>query len=143
MASGIVRIKLKLEGAKQAIRLLENFAKSAPDRLEKELNWYSKRVEGKAQSLAPVDTGRLKSSIKWMYEAKLIRIIEADVRYAPYVEFGIGRGFQTMPYLYDYAATFKRGRRRDIGPKRFLFLAKEQHEEELFKRAFNAIRWRK
>lgn len=135
-------MRIRLIGAKPCIKFLERFNARLPNRMEKELNWFTKKVASEAKTLAPVDTGALKASISQVSQDKLNKQVKAYKHYAAYVEFGIGKGFSTMPYLYDYAATFRKGRRRDIFARRFLFKAKENNEEELFKRAFNAIRWK-
>lgn len=135
-------IKVRFTGIKPCIRLLEDWTKRVGNRLDKEINWFATRIESTAKTLVPVDTGALKASISKVKKDKLWSQVKAYKYYAAYVEFGIGKGFSTMPYLYEYAATFKRGRRRDIFSQRYLFKAKEQFEEEFFKRANNAIRWK-
>lgn len=49
------------------------------------------KVESGAKSLAPVDTGRLRSSISRRIElrgAEIVGIVGTDVEYAPHQEFG-------------------------------------------------------
>lgn len=59
------------------------------------------RVESGAKQRAPVDTGRLRSSITWRMEEDskgLAAIVGTNVEYATYVELGTSR-MSAQPYL--------------------------------------------
>lgn len=67
----------------------------------KELARRAIRVESAAKRLAPVDTGRLRSSITWRLErdsAGLMAVVGTNVHYAPYQEFGTSR-MPAHPFL--------------------------------------------
>lgn len=61
------------------------------------------RVESRAKTLCPVDTGRLRSSIRWQIvrrPAGLVAIIGSDVQYAGLVHNGT-RYMRARPFLVD------------------------------------------
>lgn len=83
-------------------------------------------LDRRAKISAPVDTGRLRSSINLMFSTdKLGGMVYAHVKYAPYQEFGTGRfaPMGILPGYSAYARQFKgRGVRRvNIYPKMYLF----------------------
>lgn len=58
------------------------------------------RVDAAAKALCPVDTGRLRGSIRWRIEAtpdELIGYIGTDVKYAPFVHEGTAGGTIIRP----------------------------------------------
>lgn len=59
-------------------------------------------VQGRAREKSPVDTGRLRSSIVYEVDSAsppLYAKVGSDVFYAPYQEFGTGRGVPARHYL--------------------------------------------
>jgi HK97 gp10 family phage protein len=67
----------------------------------KDLARRAVRVETAAKRLAPVDTGRLRSSITRELSRDgqgLVAVIGTNVHYAPHVEFGTVR-MRAQPYL--------------------------------------------
>ena len=77
-----------------------------------------------AMDKAPVDEGRLRSSIKPKYSAdKLSSEVSVNVIYGPYMEFGTGEAVEIPDGLEDYALQFKgKGIRKvNIEPKPYFF----------------------
>lgn len=67
----------------------------------KELVRRTIRVQRRAKQLAPVDTGRLRSSIAYELGREgldLVAKIGTNVHYAPHLEFGTSR-MRARPYL--------------------------------------------
>ena len=78
-----------------------NVKKSGEDKIAEALNKKALRIVRQAKQLAPVDTGRLRSSIT----ADLIRsdgrpkaVVGTNVEYAPFVEFGTSKQ-PAQPFL--------------------------------------------
>lgn len=74
---------------------------SATGPVAKELTRRTVRVESGAKRLAPVDTGRLRSSISHEIgrDARgLVGTVGTDVTYAPYVELGTSKA-PAQPFL--------------------------------------------
>lgn len=81
----------------------------------------TQNIQLKASLIVPVDTGKLKQSIKTDYkENGLTGIISATEDYAPYVEFGTGQ-FVKVPKGFDEMAMsfFVNGKGR-MKPRPFL-----------------------
>ena len=73
---------------------------------------------------APVDVGRLRSSIAVSYSPnKLGSTVITGVHYAPYMEFGTGKFVKVLPGYQDIAMQFKaRGIREvNIRPRAFFY----------------------
>lgn len=65
----------------------------------KRLDAAGRAVTNRARELCPVDTGRLKASIHYVYRQDTMTLtIHADESYASYVEFGTSRQ-SAQPYL--------------------------------------------
>jgi HK97 gp10 family phage protein len=60
------------------------------DKIEKAFQDTMIKMEQEATAAAPVDSGELKSSIKWKELGKLSYELRADTNYAAFVEFGTG-----------------------------------------------------
>lgn len=69
------------------------------DKIEKAFKDTMIKMEQEATAAAPVDSGKLKSSINWKEVGKLSYELRADAAYAAYVEFGTGR--KTIIKNYD------------------------------------------
>lgn len=81
--------KFKVEGADEAIAKLKSLSVETKSKVINQTAKSSLKIEAESKNKAPVDTGRLRSSIQTRFEDEgLIGIIYSDVAYAPYVEFG-------------------------------------------------------
>lgn len=85
---------------------------------------YAVKIEREAKLRAPVDTGRLRSSIRHRLKELAAEVL-TDVEYAPFQEFGTGKrgrsaGIDT-PEGYSY------GHSAGISPNSFLRPALERH----------------
>ena len=80
---------------------LDRLFRSTAGPVAKELKRLGVRVNRRAKQLAPVDTGRLRSSIvneTQLDERGLVEIVGTDVEYAGHVELGTSR-MAAQPYL--------------------------------------------
>lgn len=75
------------------------------DLTRRELGKIATRIKNKAQQLAPVDTGALKSSIHQIREKDTL-IIATDTGYGGFVEIGTSR-MRAQPYLRPAIAQVK------------------------------------
>jgi len=72
-------------------------SKALEDAKERALEMIGLQVEGYAQLLAPVDTGRLRNSITHVVNGDSV-VIGTNVEYAVYQEFGTSKT-EAHPYL--------------------------------------------
>jgi len=128
-------INLAVSGIEQAFRNIEKYKSSVTDRLEKDVNIALINVQTDAKRNAPVDTGRLRSSIH-LTQAGLEGTVHTNVSYAPFMEFGTGSKVDIPEGQEQYAAQFKGegGRTVSMSPKPFLFPAWEKERPEFIKR---------
>ena len=72
---------------------------------------------------APVDKGRLRSSISPAYSSdRLTYNVEVNVNYAPYMEFGTGKFVRILPGYADIAGQFRGRGLRKVNLKSHPFL---------------------
>lgn len=91
-------------------------------------------IEGDAKRRAPVDTGRLRSSIgRVVLNNGLTNVVRTRVKYAPFVEFGTGTGVSVPKGAEDYAMQFKGKGKMKINNRAqpFLFPAYEAERPKL------------
>jgi len=94
-------------------------------KLANEIGRTGLEIVGMAKSQVPVDTGKLKQSIKAEKKGKKVEIVAAQ-DYAPYIEFGTGGNvdFDDMIQLgipASYASQFKGQRPGNLKPRPFFF----------------------
>ena len=95
------------------IKDLENATDELINMVDAEMGASIEQMATEAKIKAPVDTGRLRSSIHPEKTGKLSYHLKADVNYAAYVEFGTGpRAKEYVPLLdadwQEYAQSFKK-----------------------------------
>lgn len=136
-----MRIRLKVEGNKAAIKALDTASKEATNFLEEEIHKTGEDILIKAQNRVPVDTGFLKNS---GYEIKeqLSSEVGFRVHYSPYVEFGTGGLVDVPSGLENYAIQFKGAgiKQVNLPPRPFLFNSAFEEQQKLIERlkqAFN------
>lgn len=119
-------MSIKVTGIKNALKAFESYKDSKTKDLEKATQKATVDVARKAKQNAPVDTGRLRSSIH-RTSNKLNGVVFTNVEYAPYIEFGTGSMVDVPEGLENYAMQFKgEGKRRVNMPAQpFLFPAWE------------------
>jgi HK97 gp10 family phage protein len=93
-----VEISCYVEGIEEFKQAMQQFDSALQKQVNEQLEMWAMEVKEYAKSLAPVRTGRLRSSIyarinEWVAE------IGAEATYALFVEFGT-RYMQARPYLY-------------------------------------------
>jgi len=91
---------------------LEDIKRLSADELSKELGTTALLIVKTAKDFAPVDNGDLKKSIGSERQNKQNVRVFAKAVYAPYIEFGTGRGvtmreIDQLGIPHSYAAEFK------------------------------------
>lgn len=90
-------ISIKVEGQAEVNKAIQQALKKSEEQTYKAVKASCIKVENRAKHLAPVDTGRLKSSIT--HEAnKSDGRVGTNLEYSPYVELGTKRS-QAQPFL--------------------------------------------
>lgn len=86
-----MRIRISVD-ASRAIAQIRRYQISRIQGVKDAVNQTGLAVTRKAKQRAPVDTGRLRSSIQMQtYPNGLTADVSTNVEYAPYVEFGTSR----------------------------------------------------
>lgn len=107
-------IKIKVD-SKQILMLqkqIQDLKYFAGQELSNELTTTAAKAVARMKQTAPHDTGNLKKTIYFERQNQSNVVIAAPAPYAPYVEFGTGRGV-TLKFLQEagfpasYAAQFK------------------------------------
>lgn len=86
-------MKLSIETAGNGLVYIEKVKARVTPYLIQKMHKAVALVEGAAKDLAPVDTGRLRSSIRGKVEERpegVIGRVGTNVNYAPFVEYGTG-----------------------------------------------------
>lgn len=104
--------KLDMAAFNKSMNSLDKAFVERLDKIEKAFIKSMKDMEVEAIAAAPVDTGKLKSSIHQVEVGKLSYQLRADAPYAAYVEFGTGQYFANYPgkdsYWQEIASKFKK-----------------------------------
>lgn len=105
----MARNNLQVIGLNKTIKRLETYGKRVATETAEEINGTMLDVESNAKRRAPVDFGRLRSSIVTT-KAKasdLVATTEVGVVYGPYVEFGTKSKVEIPFGLEEYASQFR------------------------------------
>lgn len=101
-----------VKGLKKLLKTLEKIPKELEGDVEGVLEANALQIEAEAKRMAPIDTGKLRQSIKALRDGKLTFKIQANstglAPYAPFVEYGT-RYQRSQPFLYP---AFFKGRKR-------------------------------
>lgn len=92
-----MNVKLLVVGIEAFKAAARNKAKRVHEEVQRQVIESTIRIESDAKQFAPVDTGRLRSSIKREIRDEAGRVY-TDVEYAPYVEFGTS-STPAQPYM--------------------------------------------
>ena len=90
------------------------------------------KIQMDAKRDVPRDTSRLHNSIKnYAEDGGLTAVIETNVEYAPYVEFGTGSMVSIPSGMNSYASQFRGSGIRDVNtsPQPFMMPAFERHSQ--------------
>lgn len=104
MAKGFT---IELDGLQETLNRLSKAADDIAKEVDDEIAAGVRLMEKSAKRLAPVDTGRLRSSISVSRVQFLNWELVAQVNYAAYVEFGTGGLVDVPAGLEQYALQFK------------------------------------
>lgn len=93
-------ITLEVRGITGLVANLHAFERGVGENVRAAVRRAGEDVEDLAKQLVPVDTGRLRSSIRTTYsDGGLTFRTLSDVEYAPFVEFGTSRS-PAQPFLF-------------------------------------------
>lgn len=81
-----------------ALAELESMSKRVEKNVDKELNEFCKKVVSGAKLRAPVDTGKMKWSIRQVRNRATIHSIEVGADYSSFVEYGTSR-MKAQPFV--------------------------------------------
>lgn len=98
---------LELDGLQETLNRLRDAGGEIAEEVDLEIEAGVRGMEKSAKLLAPVDTGRLRSSISASRVAFLTWELVAQTNYAAYVEFGTGALVDVPAGLESYALQFK------------------------------------
>lgn len=117
--------KAQIKGLDKLLKDIKTKSADLQEEVQEELDDFGRRVVAKAKSRVPIDTGGLGQSIQ-MQPLELGVIIEANKKYAAFVEFGTGAFvFYGSPWvdaeLEEYAKTFYQSGKGRLYPQPFLF----------------------
>lgn len=85
---------MSVEGLDSLLKKLNSLGKNSAKVVAQAVGEATKKVQGDAKDLAPVDLGQLRNSIQGTVQEKdgeIIGIVSTNVEYAAYVEFGTGQ----------------------------------------------------
>lgn len=85
---------MTVEGLDSLFKKLDRLGKNSTKVVVKAVGEATKKVQGDAKDLAPVDLGQLRNSIQGTVQEKdgeVIGIVSTNLEYAAYVEFGTGQ----------------------------------------------------
>ena len=144
-----MKLKMELQGDKEVKKALEALRRKAKDTLRDIVNTTALNIERKAKRRCPVDTGRLRASIRTtFYKDGLAAEVGTDVEYAPYVEFGTRPHWPPPGALSGWARRHKMPEfpvmlkiaKYGTAPKPFLFPAWEEEKGGYFKSIRDGLR---
>ena len=133
---------IKVQGINEAIKALKKYESEVVRDTAKEMNRAMLMTQTEAKLRAPVDTGRLRSSIVTT-KAKVSDLVAStvvNVNYAPFVEFGTRSSVEVPQGLEEYALQFKGNNSGGVGmtARPFLFPAWEK-ERPKFEQALKEL----
>lgn len=141
-----MKINVEILGTKETKTAFERLQKLSAQKAKEVVNTSAINIQREAKKRCPVDTGRLRSSIRMeFFEDGLAGQVGTDVQYAPAVEFG------TAPHeirpkkkkaLYWPGADHpvKRVMHPGTKPHPFLFPAAEQERPKFIQAIMQALR---
>lgn len=91
---------MSIKGMDSLLRKINSLDGNSQQMLKTAVLQATKKVQGDAKDLAPVDTGRLRNSIQATVEEKdgeIIGKVSTNVEYATYIEFGTGKRGEESP----------------------------------------------
>lgn len=129
MAGGV---NIEIEGADALIGFLGGLSDQVADIVSEEIEAGVQSIREDAVKLAPVDTGRLRSSIQ-AEASGLNGEVKTNVEYAGYMEFGTGGNVDVKPGWEEIAEKYRgKGERTvNIAPRPFMRPALEKNAPEI------------
>ena len=91
----IAGVKINAQDLAMLNKKLKKLKKFSEQKFSNEIGYTAADIISKATSKVPVDTGNLKQSLSYGSLGKDNAYVEANAKYAPYVEFGTGGSIST------------------------------------------------
>lgn len=91
-------MKIQFKGIGKWMKYVENCNNSTTRQVEKVIQDTGKAIVRDAKAVVPVDTGKLKRSIRVVSTSKLRVTVEAQANHASYVEYGTYK-MAARPYM--------------------------------------------
>ena len=131
----MAKIKLQVDGANALIKGLKKMSSDAVRIAEEEIEAGVQDIRTDAVAAAPVDTGRLRSSITAESQG-LEGEVSTNVEYAGYMEFGTGGEVDVQPGWEDIAEQYRGSGERtvNITPRPFMRPAMEKNAPKIVER---------
>lgn len=118
-----------LKGLKDTLTKLKQFGKAMDVKIDAVTEANARELEANAKSYAPLDTAKLRQSIKTLKlgdkNYKVLANATGLAPYAAYMEFGTGGLVEVPPELADIAIKFKGAGKRKINiqPRPYMYPA--------------------
>ena len=120
----MIKLSLPAKEMREFRKWTEKISKEEHEKLQNLVARSGQLIDMQAKLDAPVNTGRLRTSITPSYSSdKLTFTIEVNANYGPYMEFGTGKMVRILPGYADIASQFRgKGIRRvNLKAKPYLF----------------------
>lgn len=133
-------VSIEIEGADALISFLGGLSGQVTDIVSDEIEAGVEQIRNDAIQLAPVDTGRLRTSIQ-AEASGLSGEVKTNVEYAGYMEFGTGGNVDVRPGWEEIAEKYRgKGERTvNIAPRPFMRPALEKNTPEIMKQINDRI----
>ena len=100
MAKQTIGASISKDDIDKLLGNLKNISSEITEKVKDEIELTAIEIETDAKQLCPVDTGRLRSSIKALTDRdKMAALVGSNVEYAAFVELGTNKQ-EAHPYLY-------------------------------------------
>lgn len=135
-------LSLDISGLDGLKKKLEQKSKNIREGVEDELTATAFDINRKQKRYAPVDTGRLRSSLSVDVSKGLSKEISANVDYAPFIEFGTGGLVEIPAGLEEIAQQFRRKgvRKINLTARPFFFRAYFEEKPKLIEKIRNLLK---
>jgi HK97 gp10 family phage protein len=104
----VAGLTLKLQGQARFRRAMKRLDEEGQKCVRDEINATALEVTGEAKRRCPVDTGRLRASIRPRFDTDgFAADVYTDVKYAPFIEYGTKR-MRAQPFLFPAWESIRR-----------------------------------
>jgi HK97 gp10 family phage protein len=123
----------EIKGTSRVMNKLKMLSRQTDLEVRSAIERNSAQIFAQALANVPIDRGYLRDSgnVDTKTNPYIGRVYfgGSPAPYAPYVEFGTGKGFSTDPSFVKYASQFKKGDGHNMSPQPFLIPAFIQYKK--------------